>query len=139
MEVDAITNLHTSAEFTKSVHQLIEEGTPACVIELGIEHFRHVNAMYGQEGGDQVLRLFAIELRDLVEGRGCVFRLEGAKFALYLRHADRREAREIFQSLRRISRATSRSKSSASPCASMAARFSWTTGTRTMPTPSAAA
>ena len=103
VEVDSVTNLHTSTEFTKSIHELIDEGIPACIVELGIEHFRHVNAMYGQEGGDQVLRLFAIELRDLVEGRGRVFRLEGAKFALCLRHADRREAQEIFQSLRQIS------------------------------------
>ena len=101
-EVDPVTNLHTNTEFTKSVHRLIEERTPACVIKLGIEHFRHINAMYGQQGGDQVLRLFAIELRDLVEGRGRVFRLEGAKFALYLYHTDQREARAFFRQLCQI-------------------------------------
>jgi len=101
-EVDPITNLHTDAEFTKSIHRLIEERTAACVIKVGIEHFRHINAMYGQEGGNQVLRLFGIELQELVEGRGRVFRLEGAKFAFYLYDADQDEARKFFHQLRSV-------------------------------------
>ncbi len=99
-EVDPVTNLHTGAEFTKSIQRLIEERTAACVIKVAIEHFRHINAMYGQKGGDQVLRLFGIELQDLVAGRGQVFRLAGAKFAFYLYDADREEARKVFHQLR---------------------------------------
>jgi len=56
--MDPITNLHTNTEFTKSIHRLVEEQTNACVIKLGIEHFRRINAMYGQQGGNQVLRLY---------------------------------------------------------------------------------
>lgn len=101
-EVDPITNLHTNTEFTKSLHRLIEERTAACVIKLGIEHFRHINAMYGQQGGNQVLRLFGMELQELVEGKGRVFRLEGAKFALYLYDAGQHEAREFFHQIRTV-------------------------------------
>lgn len=101
-DVDPITNLHTNTEFTKSIHRLIEERTPACVLKLGIEHFRHINAMYGQQGGNQVLRLFGMELQDLVEGKGCVFRLAGAKFALYLYNVGRDEMREFFRQVRAV-------------------------------------
>lgn len=101
-EVDPVTNLHTNAEFTKSIHRLIEERTAACVVKVGIEHFRHINAMYGQEGGNQVLRLFGIELQDLVAGKGRVFRLEGAKFAFYLYDTDQDEVRKIFCQLRNV-------------------------------------
>jgi len=101
-DVDPVTNLHTNTEFTKSIHRLLEERTPACVIKLGIEHFRHINAMYGQQGGNQVLRLFGMELQELVGGRGRVFRLEGAKFALYLYDADQERAREFFRQLRTL-------------------------------------
>ncbi|WP_165053230.1 MULTISPECIES: EAL domain-containing protein [unclassified Adlercreutzia] len=101
-EVDPITGLHTNAEFTKSLHRLIEERISACVVKVGIENFRHANAMYGQEGGNQILRLFGIELQGLVAGKGRVFRLEGAKFAFYLYDADRDEARRFFQQLRRV-------------------------------------
>lgn len=94
--VDPITNLHNNMAFTSSLRRLIEERSTACVIKIGIEHFRHVNAMYGQQGGNQVLRLFGIELRELVEGKGQVFRLEGAKFALYLYATDRDGAREFY-------------------------------------------
>ncbi len=101
-DVDPITNLHTNAEFTKSIHRLIEERTAACVVKVGIEHFRHINAMYGQEGGNQVLRLFGIELQELVEGKGCVFRLDGAKFAFYLYDVGQDEARAFFERLRDV-------------------------------------
>lgn len=94
--VDPITNLHNNMAFTSSLRRLIEERSAACVIKIGIEHFRHINAMYGQQGGNQVLRLFGIELRELVEGKGQVFRLEGAKFALYLYNTDRDGAREFY-------------------------------------------
>lgn len=101
-DVDPVTNLHTNAEFTKSIHRLIEERSAACVVKLGIEHFRHINAMYGQEGGNQVLRLFGMELRELVEGKGRVFRLDGAKFAFYLYDVDQDEARRFFHQLRDV-------------------------------------
>lgn len=101
-DVDPVTNLHNNAEFTKSVHRLIEERTEACVIKLGIEHFRHINAMYGQQGGNQVLRLFGMELTELIEGNGRVFRLEGAKFALYLYNTSRNEALEFYHRIREI-------------------------------------
>ncbi len=101
-EVDPVTSLHVNAEFAKSIHRLIEERTRACVVKVGIEHFRHINAMYGQEGGNQVLRLFGIELRDLVAGKGQVFRLEGAKFAFYLYDADQDETRKLFHQLRHV-------------------------------------
>ena len=101
-DVDPVTNLHTNAQFTKCIHRLLEERTPACVIKLGIEHFRHINAMYGQQGGNQVLKLFGLELQELVGGRGGVFRLEGAKFALYLYEAGQQEAREFFGRLRTV-------------------------------------
>lgn len=99
-DVDPVTNLHTNSEFTKSIQRLIEERSAACVIKLGIEHFRHVNAMYGQQGGDQVLRLFGMELQELVGNKGRVFRLEGAKFAFYMYNARSCEAREIFRRIR---------------------------------------
>ncbi len=101
-EVDPVTNLHTNADFTKSIHRLIEERTTACVVKVGIEHFRHINAMYGQEGGNQVLRLFGIELQDLIAGKGQAFRLEGAKFAFYLYDTDQDEARKFFHKLRTV-------------------------------------
>lgn len=101
-EVDPVTNLHTNADFTKSIHRLIEERNAACVIKVGIEHFRHINAMYGQEGGNQVLRLFGIELQDLIAGKGRAFRLDGAKFAFYLYDVDQDEARKFFHRLRSV-------------------------------------
>jgi len=101
-DVDPITNLHTNAAFTKRLQQLITERAAACVIKIGIEHFRHINAMYGQEGGNQVLRLFGIELQDLVAGKGQVFRLEGSKFAFYLYDTDQDEARKFFHQLRSV-------------------------------------
>ncbi|NHM13578.1 EAL domain-containing protein [Xiamenia xianingshaonis] len=101
-EVDSITGLHVGAEFTKSIRRLIDERASACVVEVGIDNFPHVNAMYGQEGGNRILQLFGVELRDLVAGRGQAFRLEGVKFAFYLHDAGPDEARELFRHLRLV-------------------------------------
>ncbi len=101
-EVDPITNLHTNADFTKSIHRLIDERTAACIVKVGIEHFHHINAMYGREGGNQVLRIFGTELQDLIAGKGRAFRLDGAKFAFYLYDADQSEARKFFGTLRNV-------------------------------------
>ncbi|WP_172135090.1 EAL domain-containing protein [Adlercreutzia sp. ZJ473] len=101
-DVDPITGLHANAEFAKSIHRLIEERLCACVVKVGVDNFRHANAMYGHEGGNQILRLFGIELQGLVAGRGQVFRLEGARFAFYLNDADQDEARKFFQQLRHV-------------------------------------
>ncbi len=98
-DVDPITNLHNNTEFTKSIHRLIKERSAACIVKLGIEHLRHINAMYGQQGGNQILRLFGIELQELIEGRGQVFRLDGAKFAFYLYDTAQDEAREIYRQI----------------------------------------
>jgi len=101
-DVDPITNLHNNAEFTKTIHRLIEEHSDACIIKLGIEHFRHINAMYGQQGGNQVLKLFGIELQELVKDHGQAFRLDGAQFALCLYDTDQNGAQEFFRQIREI-------------------------------------
>ncbi len=101
-DVDPVTNLHTNGEFTKSIHRLLEERSAACLLNLGIEQFRHINTMYGQEGGNQVLRLFGMELQELAHGKGQVYRLEGAKFALYLYHAGKNEVQEFFRQAQKI-------------------------------------
>ncbi len=101
-EVDSVTGLHVGAEFTKSIHRLIDERSCACVVEVGIENFPHINVMYGQEGGNRILQLFGVELRDLVAGRGQAFRLEGVKFAFYLHDASPDEMRDLFCRLRRV-------------------------------------
>ena len=100
--VDPITGLHNNAEFTKSVHRLLAECSNACIIKLGIEHLRHINAMYGQQGGNRLLKLFGMEVRELIEGRGQLFRLDGAKFALYLYNTDKKTALQFFHQIQEI-------------------------------------
>ncbi|WP_298019766.1 EAL domain-containing protein [uncultured Dysosmobacter sp.] len=102
VDVDPVTNLHTDAKFSKSIYSLLQESTCACLLSIGIENFHHINMMYGQEGGNKVLRLFGMELLELVEGNGQVFRMEGAKFILYLHHTGEDEARSIFRHVQTI-------------------------------------
>jgi len=99
-DVDPVTNLHTNGEYTKSIHRIFEERTAVCLIHVGIENFRHINTMYGQEGGNQVLRLFGMELQELARDKGRVFRLEGAKFAFYLYDDCKEEALELYHQIR---------------------------------------
>lgn len=102
VDVDPVTNLYTNAKFSKSISNLLEKSTCACLLNIGIENFHHINILYGRNGGNQVLRLFGMELLELVEGKGHVFRVEGAKFLLYLHHADQEEAQKVFRCVQTI-------------------------------------
>ncbi len=102
VDVDPVTNLYTNTKLSKSIYSLLEESTYACLLNIGIENFHHIYIMYGQEEGNQLLRLFGMELLELVEGKGHVFRMEGAKFILYLYHAGQDETKKIFRQAQTI-------------------------------------
>ncbi len=100
--VDPVTGLHNSSEFTKRIRRLIAENSAVCVIKVGIEHFRHINAMYGHQGGNRILKLFGVELRELIQGRGGLFRLDGAKFAIYLYNTNRADIQQFYDRIQEI-------------------------------------
>jgi diguanylate cyclase (GGDEF)-like protein/PAS domain S-box-containing protein len=102
--VDATTNLYNIYEFLHTVRQLSQMKEAALVMMVGLNQFRTINNTYGYVFGNQVLKTFASMLMELVRGRGMVYRMDGAKFALCVRQMDMDEAKELYARIQDLAR-----------------------------------
>ncbi len=84
---DHLSQLHNRHHlFTagaKLHQQALDHATPLACAILDIDHFKAINDQYGHEGGDQVIRYFADELK-LAFGRFLIARLGGEEFCVLM-------------------------------------------------------
>lgn len=88
-EIDSITGLHTESVFTRQINEIISKCSHAALIKIGIDRFSNINVMYGADYANRVLKQVADKMMNQVKDAGQVYRLSGAKFAIYLQNADR--------------------------------------------------
>lgn len=88
-DIDSITGLHTEDVFTRQINEIIDKCSHAALVKIGIDRFSNINVMYGAEYANRVLKQVAEKMLYLVKDAGQVYRLSGAKFAIYLQSADR--------------------------------------------------
>jgi diguanylate cyclase (GGDEF)-like protein/PAS domain S-box-containing protein len=89
---DALTRLADRSTFTDYLQQALREAdataqSPA-VLLLDIQRFKGVNASYGVEAGDELLRHIACRLIEIGNGNMAVGRLSGDEFAMLVTDAD---------------------------------------------------
>jgi len=89
---DALTRLADRSTFTDYLQQALREAdataqSPA-VLLLDIQRFKGVNASYGVEAGDELLRHIARRLIEIGNGNMAVGRLSGDEFAMLVTDAD---------------------------------------------------
>lgn len=101
--VDPLTGLanrrqwNTRAEL--AVAQVSFLGEPMSVLLLDLDHFKRINDKYGHDGGDQVLKEFAVRCRDLLRTGDTFARLGGEEFSILLPGADLESANIIAQKI----------------------------------------
>ena len=81
---DSLTGIYNRRAFFENAKALgirAEAGEPLCAIMVDIDHFKHVNDVYGHEVGDNAICAVANEL---TTEHGLVGRLGGEEFALLL-------------------------------------------------------
>lgn len=81
-EAEALTRLPNRAALSNALRQSIDNNTPIALALLDIDGFADINAEFGQNVGDIVLRSLANLLADLAPER--VFHLSGDEFAVAL-------------------------------------------------------
>jgi diguanylate cyclase (GGDEF)-like protein len=99
--LDLLTGLPTLGALEQTLVALLacDDVHPALMV-LDIDHLRHINETLGYELGDQLLRLAAGRLQQVMLGLGTLFRVGGDRFvALIDRVADFREAGRLGQRL----------------------------------------
>jgi diguanylate cyclase (GGDEF)-like protein len=104
---DALTGLPNRRsfleEFPRWTDHLLEDEICALFV-VDLDHFKPINDLYGHRLGDEVLRVIAGRLSEIVEADGLVARLAGDEFGILLRchrgdDAPLRLARRIVHSL----------------------------------------
>ena len=100
--VDPVTNLHNQQEYTKYILHHLSNKQTMSIITIGISMFNSINMMYGYAYGNSVLKDFATKLKNIVGGRGLVFRLDGAKFAICSNVYTRQEMQEVYRHIQNL-------------------------------------
>lgn len=85
---DPLTRIANRRGFEKNlkerIDQAIADKTPLCLIVADIDYFKKVNDTHGHLVGDNVLRMVAATIKDLIKGKDRVARLGGEEFAILL-------------------------------------------------------
>jgi diguanylate cyclase (GGDEF)-like protein len=95
-EHDNLTRLPNRAAFKEHLEQALLDAQalnrPLAVVFLGVDHFKRINAGFGHEAGDAVLRLIGKRLSALVEEGEPLARVGGDEFAMVLGGAPKDQA-----------------------------------------------
>jgi len=101
---DALTGLFTNQHFMHRLDAEIdksgEDGTPFSLLILDLDNFERINAKYGHNTGDAVIRKVAETIRETVGKAGIPARYEGQKFAVILPSTPAVEARDMAENIR---------------------------------------
>lgn len=84
---DSLTGLANRAQFERDLESLTARaalGTPATLVLIDIDRFKHINDTLGHVAGDDLLRQLANRLFQLVGPAGVLARLGGDEFAILL-------------------------------------------------------
>ena len=100
--VDPVTNLHNQQEYTKYITHHLSNKQTMSIMTIGISMFNSINMMYGYAYGNSVLRDFAVKLKNIVGGRGLIFRLDGAKFAICSNVYTRQEMQDVYRHIQNV-------------------------------------
>jgi diguanylate cyclase (GGDEF)-like protein len=102
---DGLTGLHNRRYFLEIAQQMLlmtRRGTsPAAVLVIDLDHFKHINDTLGHRAGDAALRRFSEIVRSTVRRSDLVGRIGGEEFAIVLPSVDRTSARIVAEKLRR--------------------------------------
>jgi len=83
---DPLTNLPNRALFNEKLNEMIRAtiatGTPSAVLLVDLDHFKDINDLHGHPVGDEVIKVTAERLRQVVRAGDMVARLGGDEYAV---------------------------------------------------------
>ena len=97
--VDGLTGCYTKNYFMKKVREAIQEGNAYALIFSDIDNFKQLNDTQGHQTGDEILKLVARTMRDVIEDAGIVGRYGGEEIVALITDpiADPGELAEAFR------------------------------------------
>lgn len=102
---DALTGLNNRRYMETHLATLAEQASqrakPLALMILDIDYFKRINDTHGHDGGDDVLREFAMRLRKSIRGIDLACRYGGEEFVLVMPETDIKVAGMVAERLRR--------------------------------------
>lgn len=98
-EVDAVTGLYTEPALTRHISQLLSAKKPSALLKIGLDQFSHINVMYGASFSDNILNCVAQVLLRLMQNKGSVYRISGAKFFICFDCISREELQQLYNEI----------------------------------------
>lgn len=92
---DPLTRLTNRAAFISMLEHMIEAQMEGCLAMFSIDFFRTINMKYGQHTGDDVLRVFADLLREMLRSDDLISRIGSERFAVLLPRTSPAQAQAI--------------------------------------------
>jgi two-component system cell cycle response regulator len=102
---DALTGLFNRRYMESHLAALIEQATargkPLSLLVIDIDYFKSINDSHGHDGGDDVLREFAIRVRKSIRGIDLACRYGGEEFVIVMPETDMAVGTMVAERLRR--------------------------------------
>ncbi|WP_242526603.1 GGDEF domain-containing protein [Novosphingobium sp. KA1] len=92
---DPLTRLTNRAAFISMLEHMIDTQMDGCLAMFSIDFFRTINMKYGQHTGDDVLRVFADLLREMLRSDDLISRIGSERFAVLLPRTSPEQAQAI--------------------------------------------
>jgi diguanylate cyclase (GGDEF)-like protein len=101
---DPLTTLANRKFFDAELDRTVAEAKtgyePLALLMCDVDHFKAFNDRFGHLTGDQVLRLVAVSVKQIVRGEDIAARYGGEEFAIILPETDRDGACEVAERIR---------------------------------------
>ncbi len=102
---DQLTRIYNRWELEHKINDILDlcssDNTPASIIFMDIDHFKHINDTFGHDIGDMVLRASVDLIRDHLEQQHVFGRWGGEEFIYVLPGMELEKALEFAESLRK--------------------------------------
>ncbi len=96
---DSVSGLQSVNGFCKSIRRYNDTDEEYMVLAVVLHHFHDVNSLSGYDFGNKVLYEFSNMFRDLINGRGHVYRIESTVFAFVIKGKDVSFVRSIYDKI----------------------------------------
>ncbi len=98
-EIDSVTGLHTETILVKKIEDYVINRHQSALMKIGLDQFSHINVMYGAAFADKILNCVAQSIIRVLNGKGSVYRLSGAKFVITFDNISRDEIIDIHNNI----------------------------------------
>lgn len=82
---DALTGLWNREYTEEKVNELLERGSRGALLMMDMDNFKSINDKYGHMAGDNVLKMFAGTLRNILSEEDILCRLAGDEFMAFIK------------------------------------------------------